>query len=417
MKNLLGNIGWTGGQYSLFRVILGAYLLVHFAHLVPWGAQMYSSSGVLPEASSSPLVRLFPNILGFYDAPWFVTMLLALAAMLAGVFAIGWRDRIAAVAMWYLWACFFGRNPLTANPGLPYIGLVLLAHALIPPAPYGSLAARGRIDPAGDWFMPRSVWSVVWILMAAGYTYSGVMKLTSPSWLDGSAMRHVLENPLARATPIRELLLALPPIVLAAMTWAGLALELMFAPLALLRPLRRWLWLGGLLMHLSLMALIDFADLSLGMVMLHLFTFNPEWLAPSRDAIGSTVFYDGHCGLCHGTVRFVLAEDRRGAFRFAPLQGPTLAESIDEARRAALPDSIVVLCSDGRILTRSGAILFILRGLGGGWRAIASIGRLIPRVVRDSAYDAIARVRRRLVASPSDACPILPPALRARFAA
>ncbi|MGH7213559.1 MAG: hypothetical protein ACREIT_02165 [Tepidisphaeraceae bacterium] len=31
-------------------------------------------------------------------------------------------------------------------------------------------------------------------------------------------------------------------------------------------------------MHLGLMVLIDFADLSLGMVMLHAFTFNPAWV-------------------------------------------------------------------------------------------------------------------------------------------
>jgi hypothetical protein len=33
-------------------------------------------------------------------------------------------------------------------------------------------------------------------------------------------------------------------------------------------------------MHLSLIALIDFADLSLGMVLIHLFTFDPGWVTP-----------------------------------------------------------------------------------------------------------------------------------------
>jgi len=413
----LGENGWTGGQYSLFRLAFGAYLLVHFAMLIPWGAEMYSRVGVLPDASSSPLIRLFPNVLGLYDAPWFVTALLAVAVPLAAIFALGWRDRFAAVALWYLWACFFGRNPLTSNPGLPYVGVMLLAHGLIPPAPYGSIAARGRIDPSGGWFMPRSVFAVVWTLMAIGYTFSGAMKLTSPSWLDGSAMRHVLENPLARPTSIRDALLALPPIVLKSMTWAGLTLEIAFASLALIRPLRKWVWLAGLGMHLALMALIDFADLSLGMVMLHLFTFNPSWVPASRNARGATVFYDGHCGLCHRTVRFVLAEDRLAVFRFAPLQGETFAASIDESRRAGLPDSVIVHAEDGRILTRSTGILFLLDGLGGAWRVIATGGCLIPRILRDRAYDGIAGVRRRLFASPSDACPMLSPALRSRFVA
>src|SRR5579885_2416758 len=37
------------------------------------------------------------------------------------------------------------------------------------------------------------------------------------------------------------------------------------------------------------------------------------------------IFYDGHCGLCHGFVKFALARDREGArFRFAPLPEQTL---------------------------------------------------------------------------------------------
>jgi hypothetical protein len=35
-----------------------------------------------------------------------------------------------------------------------------------------------------------------------------------------------------------------------------------------------------LALHLGLLFVIDFADLSLGMVLLHLFTFDPEWLSP-----------------------------------------------------------------------------------------------------------------------------------------
>jgi hypothetical protein len=46
------------------------------------------------------------------------------------------------------------------------------------------------------------------------------------------------------------------------------------------------------------------------MVMLHFFTFDPAWVKPF-GAETEMIFYDGHCGLCHRAVRFVLAEDRR----------------------------------------------------------------------------------------------------------
>jgi hypothetical protein len=116
--------------------------------------------------------------------------------------------------------------------------------------------------------------------MAVAYTYSGYTKLISPSWLDGTALARILDNPLARPGPLREALLALPGGVLHLATWGALGLELAFGPLALLRRLRPWLWSSMVLMHLSLLVLIDFADLSLGMLMLHLFTADPAWIRP-----------------------------------------------------------------------------------------------------------------------------------------
>ena len=72
-------------------------------------------------------------------------------------------------------------------------------------------------------------------------------------------------------------------------------------------------------------------------------TSNPEIL-----------FYDGHCALCHGAVKFVLKHDRSGeAFRFAPLQGATFQSRISAGARAALPDSIVVLTEDGSYVRRA----------------------------------------------------------------
>ena len=41
------------------------------------------------------------------------------------------------------------------------------------------------------------------------------------------------------------------------------------------------------------------------------------------DRSTNVVFFDGVCGLCNCLVEFVLSRDRRGAIRFAPLQGET----------------------------------------------------------------------------------------------
>ena len=71
---------WTGGQYSVYRALFGAYLAIHFAHLLPWGAEVFSRAGMLSEPQLSPLYPLFPNVLFVWDTPGAVAVLL-----LAGV--------------------------------------------------------------------------------------------------------------------------------------------------------------------------------------------------------------------------------------------------------------------------------------------------------------------------------------------
>lgn len=128
------------------------------------------------------------------------------------------------------------------------------------------------------------------------------------------------------------------------------------------------------------------------------------------------VFYDGHCGLCHWAVKFVLKHDRSGhAFRFAPLQGETFEARVPVERRAGLPDSIVVLTREGALLVRSNAFLHILRRLGGGWAVLAAVVGLIPRGLRDFVYNFIARIRHRVFGRRDKVCPMVPAELRARF--
>ena len=269
MKN-----GWTSREYSYYRAIVGGYLLIHFVQLFPWGAELFSNRGVLPQSSVSPLIHLFPNILALWDSPEFVLALLITAAVLSLLFAVGIWDRQVAVGIWYIWACLLGRNPLISNPSIPFIGWLLIAHTLSPSVP----PIWSKRFSESTWEMPSGIYGAAWVVMAAGYTYSGYTKLISQSWIDGSALSRVLNNPLARTGPLREFILAMPSSVLTVATWAGLCLELSFAFLFLFRKLRPLLWGSMVALHIVLLALINFADLSIGMLILHLFTFDPAWV-------------------------------------------------------------------------------------------------------------------------------------------
>lgn len=128
---------------------------------------------------------------------------------------------------------------------------------------------------------------------------------------------------------------------------------------------------------------------------------------PSPD-VPDHVYYDGTCGLCHGTVKFLANRPRRDRFRFAPLQGETIAARIPAARRAGLPDSVVVETPGGELLSRSEGVVRLLRRLGGAWRVPAALFAALPLRWRDAAYDFVARRRKRWIRPPEGHCPMVP---------
>jgi len=136
----------------------------------------------------------------------------------------------------------------------------------------------------------------------------------------------------------------------------------------------------------------------------------------SRARVPERLFYDGSCALCHRAVRFVLARDPKGnAFRFAPLESDAFRRVASPAVRATLPDSLVVETGDGRLLTRSAAVIHILQRLPAPWSLVGGLARVVPRPLLDALYDLVARIRYRVFGRAADVCPVIPRELRSRF--
>jgi predicted DCC family thiol-disulfide oxidoreductase YuxK len=74
----------------------------------------------------------------------------------------------------------------------------------------------------------------------------------------------------------------------------------------------------------------------------------------------------------------------------------------------------VVLTEDEKLLTRSGAVLYILRRLGGLWLLVGMIIAVIPQAVLDWCYDRVASVR-HLFGARKTICLVLSAKLRQRF--
>ena len=119
-------------QFAVFRVVFGLYLTVHFGQLFPYAGELFSGEGVIGDARLNPLYGLFPNLLAIWDDPIIARLFLATAVVLSFAFTAGVFRRSTAILLWFLWACLFHRNNLISNPGIPYVGLLLIAPGSIP---------------------------------------------------------------------------------------------------------------------------------------------------------------------------------------------------------------------------------------------------------------------------------------------
>jgi len=131
------------------------------------------------------------------------------------------------------------------------------------------------------------------------------------------------------------------------------------------------------------------------------------------------LLYDGVCGLCNRFVQFILLRDRNAVFRFASLQS-ALATTI-LARHGATPsdlDTVYVVVSHElpgeSLLSRSDAAIYVLKRLPGPWRPAAFLLQLVPKFLRDAAYNVVARNRYRIFGR-SEVCALPSDQDRTRF--
>ena len=104
------------------------------------------------------------------------------------------------------------------------------------------------------------------------------------------------------------------------------------------------------------------------------------------------ILFDGVCNLCSRAVSFVIARDPQGRFRFAALQSAPARHLLRQHGLPTAELSTVVLVDGERTYTKSDAVLRIVRRLSFPWPLLV-VGRLVPRPLRDAAYDWVARNR------------------------
>lgn len=131
----------------------------------------------------------------------------------------------------------------------------------------------------------------------------------------------------------------------------------------------------------------------------------PEHQAP-------ILFYDGECGLCARSVRFILDHEHSPILKFGALQSDTAQRLLSPHGIDTSALSSLVLLEHDKAYTHSTAALKTCPYLKAPWRW-GRLALVLPRCLRDPLYNFIARHRLRLFGKNECAIPTLEE--RARF--
>jgi len=133
------------------------------------------------------------------------------------------------------------------------------------------------------------------------------------------------------------------------------------------------------------------------------------------------VVFDGHCGLCNGSVRWLLRRDRRDRLRFAEMESEKVKGVLARHSLSGLDSAsgtMLVVREAGRtterVLMRSDAVVSLLQELPSPWPGFGTVLGWIPRPVRDLGYRLVARYRYRIWGR-LESCPVPTAEERERF--
>ena len=104
------------------------------------------------------------------------------------------------------------------------------------------------------------------------------------------------------------------------------------------------------------------------------------------------ILFDGVCNLCNDSVKFIIKNDKRDIFKFAPLQSE-YGINVQNRHNININEiNSIILINGEKIFTKSNAALRIAKDLGAPY-FIFYIFIVIPVFIRNFIYDFIAKNR------------------------
>lgn len=127
------------------------------------------------------------------------------------------------------------------------------------------------------------------------------------------------------------------------------------------------------------------------------------------------IIFDGECNFCNSSVNQIIRLDVKEQFFYTPYTSQVALEVIRKYNLGNRIESILFL-SDGKVFSKSDAILKIVAGMGGLNKIISYfITFIIPKFIRDKAYIFVANNRYRIMGKSTKSCIIPSQNLKKRF--
>lgn len=249
--------GWMFGWGSpvtmgVFRLIIGTLCFVNFAMIAIFFEDWFTEKGYVPiratERWSGDLVRF--NLLDGVTDTRITALVYGLTMLAALMTAAGLITRVSSIVLYLLVVTLHHRNPLILHGGDTVLRCACLYVALAPSGAAVSLDRLLKLRKNPGLPLPQvSLWPqrLVQLQVAIIYFTTVWHKWFGNWWKEGIATWFPANLREFDRFPVPEFVDRQPFIAIT--TYGTLLIELALATLVFYKPFRKWVLLGGLLLH------------------------------------------------------------------------------------------------------------------------------------------------------------------------
>lgn len=248
-------------SFTVFRFLFGAYFAFYAFRMLPFANEIYGQGMLIYSRELSWLDGLFPSITYLCDSSPCIYSYHLLIILFGVSMSFGFLPRLSAIILYYFQTSLYVRNPLTEDPSMFFVGLLLITIALIPDQP------KFKFSDIKYFNAPIVVFYLPIISFCTLLTVSALDKAVSLDWQNGSAFREMLNLHIAREYFLVNLLKS-NMLINHFLSYAGFISQLITLPLLLIGKYK-WAILLQIFAFCFALLVFDLNQVILGMLFVY----------------------------------------------------------------------------------------------------------------------------------------------------